>query len=1250
MHKILITILTLFLFACAGTPELPPSSSLANVDFISDVPMGKGVKLLHWSENRFYVAQEDGSVEVLDKNGRKLATLPSKNSRGERILEQPEAIALFKETIYVVDSETELVAMFSRNGELKGTFGGRGGDMQLNNPHGIAIYDGIVYVADSGNSRIQLYGINGVFLTVLDINENKHNQKVAEKSKIPFQLDEPIDIELDALGRIYVLDKDDSLVKIYSQSGQYINKLPNSGEPIAINISESGIFVANIASYTINKYNFDFRLDSTFGSKGKGRAQFMSMSGLAIDGKKKVFVGDSKANSIHLFSTETGEPLQQWQRQATPTSIEWLGETKTKITKFAWNGKETIFAINPDKHSILKIENGTVTNEIKIKGLDPVAIAIYPDSSMLLIDREKKRVVKLSNSGEIISSFGTSGSGAGMFDEPVDIAISSAGLIFVADRGNSWIQVFNSEGIFLNVIRDTINPEIKLQDPSAIALDPMDNLYVLDRGNSTISIFSAKGEPKSNFAKSKKSDAPGNFSNPTDLIATHNEVLLLDQNQVKVYNKTGGFLRSWGVTGKGIGQFNQPTSISAKDSFTFAIADSGNKRIQRFTTLHKPPAIQNLTTKGGMHAVEVRWSPVKLPYFDHYQLYRAESKSGLFMPIGRTEKTQYIDKGLKADHDYYYRVSTVTNRGYESTLKKVASSSTRKYIPHEVENLIAHPSAWQVKLRWNPLEESYSSSYLIYKKSGEGFSKIGESSLPEFIVGSLDPENDYTFYVTAISSDGIESKKVAATATTLVATTTPLEIDILEMKDVFSNTYKIYEQDSIGRIKLTNNTGDIMQNIKVGFTLKDFMDFPTGSQIDQLAPGDSLELTLKAVFNNNILNVTEDTPVQTELTASYFENGEKKSFSKNHTINVYEKHRLSWDDRDRFASFITPKDPLLINYVRSVATQFKETKIKAQWAAAVFNSLGVLGLTYIQDPTNPYQVTSGKTDFVDYIQYPRETLERKSGDCDDLVALYTASLESLGVETRVIEVPGHMLMMFNTGIRADSDGYTMDDMYVIHEGMLWIPIETTVVGNSFLKAWELGSQNYYQWKGKGLSLLNIQDSWRTYKPASLPQSTWSPSAISRASIEKSFPGEYMSILKIGTQTKVRRYQQTIKENPNDLDALLQMGIIFAKAGDRKEAMKYFDKIIKVEPNNAAALNNRGNLLVIDEKLKAATESYLAATESDAADPHLWINLAKTYKALKQIGKAKAAFIKATKLDPSIKKKHRVMALELLNTL
>jgi len=428
------------------------------------------------------------------------------------------------------------------------------------------------------------------------------------------------------------------------------------------------------------------------------------------------------------------------------------------------------------------------------------------------------------------------------------------------------------------------------------------------------------------------------------------------------------------------------------------------------------------------------------------------------------------------------------------------------------------------------------------------------------------------------------------------------------------------------------------------------MDFATEARLEKLPSGKSVEVKLKAVFNNNILNVTEDTSVQTMLEASYFDSGKRESFSKNSTVSLYEKHKLLWSEPERYASFITPKDPPLISFVRAIVTQYPDTKDEVQLAATLFNAFGVYGLTYIQNPNDPYQAKSGNTNMVDYVQFPRETLERKSGDCVDMVGVYVAALESLGIATRVIEVPDHLLMMFSTGVKAEEDAYTMDDMYVIYDDMLWIPVETTVVGSSFVKAWETGAANYYKWKGKGLELLDVSQAWQTYKPASLPESKWKSGDIGKENIDKKFPNEFSAMLKISSQIKTRHYRQAIEKNPADADAHLQIGIILSKLGDRQEAMKYFDKVVSLQPGNAAALNNRGNLYMIEDKYAEAEKAYRDASKAAPDDPYIWINLTKAHKALNEIKEAKEAFAKAQTLDPNIKKKYKALSLELSNTL
>ena len=62
------------------------------------------------------------------------------------------------------------------------------------------------------------------------------------------------------------------------------------------------------------------------------------------------------------------------------------------------------------------------------------------------------RVAKVSHGGEWLGSWGTPGDGAGQFSTPHSIAIDAADHIYVADRGNRRIQVFDTGGKFLRQI------------------------------------------------------------------------------------------------------------------------------------------------------------------------------------------------------------------------------------------------------------------------------------------------------------------------------------------------------------------------------------------------------------------------------------------------------------------------------------------------------------------------------------------------------------------------------------------------------------------------------------------------------------------------------------------------------------------------------------------------------------------------------------------------------------------------------
>lgn len=1266
----IVTIAILSFILCASVRaerDGSLTSGLSKVELAQELPVNGMRKLLAWSGGNAYFAKKDGSVGVVNKDGKELFTLQAKINKDEAILKQPEAVAVAEGVVYVVDSKTDRVAMFSLQGKYQGSLGikstggffsGKGNS--LSSPHGIAVHDGVLYVADTDNGRVQMFGSNGVFLATLEIDGAPEN--IALKEKQPYKLHEPTDIALDATGQIYVLDADDGWVKIYSPAGAYLKHLPVKA--ITFSMARDGIYVAERDSYAINKYDFSGKQISSFGSKGKGRAQFKSITGLAADSNPalptdmatdpthQVMIGDSEKGIADIFMVEAGAVFDPEIRLPARTSVRWEQAIPLSVTKMAWNGKDTIYGVDAENNKIIRIVNGKVAGEIKIKDFYPVAVAVDSNGALWALDKKKAKVVKLGEAGNIIASFGTSGSHKGEFDEAEDFAISSSGVIFVADRGNHRVQAFSNDGVFLKEIRSDASG--KLEDPAAIVIDAQDGIYVLDKGRSVISSYSANTEPLSVFGK--PAGGIPILTKPVALMATLDELFVLDSNQVKVFTHNGKYVRSFATSGNGMGELDEPVAMTATGDATFAIAEHGNNRVQIFTTLYQPTAPVQLATQAAVHAIELHWTSPVLPYVKQYRIYRSLTEDTGFIQIATSATTQYTDTGLEADKKFFYRLAGETPYGFVGPKSETVNGIALKYIPPPLEKIIVESSQTQIKITWKPVDPQYFSTFLIYQKEGDAFTKIGETTQPEFTKNSLAPNTAYTYYLSTRSTDGTESEKLAVTASTPPSNRAPLEIEVVKLRDVFSNSYKIYEQDGVGRIKLTNNTDKPIEKIKVSFMLNNFMDFPTEGVIEKLLPGQSEEVILKAVFNNNILAITEDSSIQAMIEASYFQDGNRQAYSKNAAVTIYDKHRMTWDEHERFASFVTPKDTPIINFARSVATQFKETKDESQLAAALFDSMGVMGFTYIQSPSDPYQIslaktaTTAKTDTVDYVQYPRETLERKSGDCVDMVAFYSTALESMGITTLALEVPDHLLMMFSTGISADADGYTMNDMYVIHDGLLWIPVEVTVVGKPFIKAWELGAANYYKWKGKGLAILDVHSAWNTFKPATLPNSTLKSMDITPDAIEKKFPGDFISMLKISSQTKTRRYLQAIQKNPGDMDAHLQMGIVLAKIGDREEAMKYFDKVLSTEPKNAAALNNRGNIFMLEEKYPEAQKAYLAASQADPKDAYVWVNLAKSYKAVNDTKKAKSAFIKAQKLDATVKEKYKALALELLNAL
>jgi sugar lactone lactonase YvrE len=83
------------------------------------------------------------------------------------------------------------------------------------------------------------------------------------------------------------------------------------------------------------------------------------------------------------------------------------------------------------------------------------------------------RIVKFAKDGRFIKTWGKRGTAPGEFDTPHGLAFDSRGRLFVADRGNNRIQIFDQDGKFLAEWK-------QFSRPSGVYIDKNDVLYVAD--------------------------------------------------------------------------------------------------------------------------------------------------------------------------------------------------------------------------------------------------------------------------------------------------------------------------------------------------------------------------------------------------------------------------------------------------------------------------------------------------------------------------------------------------------------------------------------------------------------------------------------------------------------------------------------------------------------------------------------------------------------------------------------------------
>jgi DNA-binding beta-propeller fold protein YncE len=85
--------------------------------------------------------------------------------------------------------------------------------------------------------------------------------------------------------------------------------------------------------------------------------------------------------------------------------------------------------------------------------------------------------------------FGQFGSGNGQFRTPIDIAIDSYNNVYVSDKDNQRIQVFDNNGTYITQFGNSGTASELIHDPVGIAINSQGAVYVADGINTDIHVY-----------------------------------------------------------------------------------------------------------------------------------------------------------------------------------------------------------------------------------------------------------------------------------------------------------------------------------------------------------------------------------------------------------------------------------------------------------------------------------------------------------------------------------------------------------------------------------------------------------------------------------------------------------------------------------------------------------------------------------------------------------------------------------------
>ena len=499
--------------------------------------------------------------------------------------------------IYVVDRSNHRIQIFDGDtGQYVAKFGSSGsGNGQLHLPSDIIQHtNSNIYVTDSGNDRVQVF----------DGTTHAYISQFGSSGIQDGEFSNPGRIMQHTNGNIYVTDFEANRVQIFNGTTHaYISQFGSMGSangqfntPSSIKQHPNGnIYIVDINNDRVQIFNgTTHAYISQFGSVGSADGEFNAPADILHNSDGDIYVSDGSNHNIQVFDGTTHAYKDQFGSsgsedgqfnfpiamiQHTNGNIYVTGFNSHRVQIFTGSaGTVQNFTTTINVTPLLELRGETIANGGGGVFNGPQQIALDSAGNLYVPDEDNDQIQIFDANGVFLNSFGESGTNDGQFTTPSAVAVNSTGHIFVSDRGsNSNVQIFYNNGTFIKKLEGFNSPE-------GITIGPNDTIYASNTGDSSIRIFDSNGVFDREFGV--QGDADGELDFPRGIAVNstgHIFVSDSDNDRIQVFHNDGTYIRQFGGVGSGSDQFSGPYDIALVPvTGHIYIADYLNDRIQIF--------------------------------------------------------------------------------------------------------------------------------------------------------------------------------------------------------------------------------------------------------------------------------------------------------------------------------------------------------------------------------------------------------------------------------------------------------------------------------------------------------------------------------------------------------------------------------------------------------------------------------------------------------------------------------------------